>query len=61
MREGDGLRGRGEDPGAVLETVGIREIDEGQVKIYFGGKKGAAATGIWKVLTATGEGEAREY
>ena len=40
MREGDGLRGRGETLGAVVETRGSRKTAEGHVKIYFGSGDG---------------------
>ena len=36
----------GEAPGAVLEIVISGETDEGRGRRYFGGIKGAAATGI---------------
>ena len=44
MHKGCGLRERGESTGAVVETCGSRETAEGNVKIYFGGYKGSAAT-----------------
>ena len=46
MREGDGLQGRGEAPGAVVAAGGSRKIDEGHVRRDFGSSKGAAVTGI---------------
>ena len=48
MREGDGLRGRGEAADAVVDT-GVRgETYEGHVRRYFCSVKGAVATGIWQ-------------
>ena len=56
MHKDDGLRGRGGAKGAVVETRSIREISEGHVQRYFGGVKGAAAIGIWKVCQGRGRG-----
>ena len=46
MREGDGLRGRGESLVAVAETGGSVETSEGDINRYFGGVKGVAMTEI---------------
>ena len=40
------LQDRGGSPEAVVETCDSRERAEGNVRIYFGGGKGAVATGI---------------
>ena len=52
IREGYGIRGRGEDPCDMVETGVSREIDEGHARTYFGISKGAATTGIWNVARA---------
>ena len=73
MYGGDGFRGRGESPVDVVEISGSGETSDGHVKIYFGGSKGAAGNGKpegvmgvregrrVRLLTYTGEGEARDY
>ena len=48
MRKVDELRGRGEALVAVVETGSRRGKDEGHVRRYFGGIKGAAEMGIRK-------------
>ena len=56
MHEGDGLRGRGETPGSVVEISGIGEAAEGHVRREFEGSEGVAATGIRKVWRGRGSG-----
>ena len=46
MHNVDGLQGREEAPGAVVETGGSGETAEFHVIKDFGGGKGAAETGI---------------
>ena len=48
MHKGDGLRGRGEALGAVVETGGSIETAEGQVRRYFVSGKGEASMEIWQ-------------
>ena len=48
MREVDGLQGRGEAPGDVVEIGGSIETAEGHIERDFGNSKGVAATGIRK-------------
>ena len=47
MCKGDGLIGRREDPGAVVETGGSRERAEVQIRRDLCDGKGAVATVIW--------------
>ena len=56
MREGDGLQGRREAPGAVVETGGSIETTEGHVRRYCGGNKGVAATEIRQAWRGKGRG-----
>ena len=46
MREGGGLRGRGKDPEAVVETSGRGETANGHVKRDSGGDNGAVVMGL---------------
>ena len=43
-------------PGAVVETGGSGEIDEGRVRRYFGGGKRSTSTGIRQVWRGRGRG-----
>ena len=54
MREVGGLRGRGKDPEAVVETSGRGETANGHVKRYSGGGKGSAASRIWQAWRGQG-------
>ena len=59
MREADGLWGRGESPGAVVETGGSGETYEGHIRRNFVGSKGASAAGIhqaWREKGRVGGG-----
>ena len=56
MHEVDGLRGRGEDPSAMVETGFRGEIDEGHVRKYFGGGEVEAAAGIRQAWRGRGRG-----
>ena len=72
MCEGDGLQGRGEAPVAAVDTYRIGETAEGHVKRALGVTRkrlrqesgrhvGGEEVRRKRLLTATGEGEAREY
>ena len=50
MRKGDGLQGSGEAPGVMVKTCGIVKTAKAHGRTYFGGGKGAAATGIRQAL-----------
>ena len=56
MRKGNGLRGRGEDPDAVVDTGGIGETDEGHGRRDFGGCKGTVSKGILQAWQEQGRG-----
>ena len=57
MSKVDGLQGRGEAPGAVVETGGSRETAKSHVRSDFGGGKGATETGIRQAWCEQGSGE----